>query len=119
MKKFLLSTILLIFCSTITFGQQKTNEERAKIEADKINAIIVSADPSAALSEKQIEQIIAIYVEKFKGMEDLKKSDKDEEEIAEAKKELNLKCNQRVFREVFTPEQRIANKEGRKKQKGE
>ena len=115
MKKFLLSTILLIFCSTLAFGQKKTMEERAKIEADKINTIIVSVDPSAALSEKQKEQIIAIYVEKFKSMEELKKSDKGEEVIAAEKKEINLKCNQRVFKEVFTAEQRIANKEVKKK----
>ena len=118
MKKFLLSTILLVFCSTLTFGQEKTMEIRAEKEAEKINANIISANPSAALSEKQVKQIIAIYVEKFKGMEDLKKSNVSEEEIAKKRKELNLKCNQRVFREVFTAEQKIANKEGREKNKG-
>ena len=118
MKNFLLSTILLIFCSTVSFGQQKTMEERAKIEAEKINGFIVSANPSAAISEKQIAKIIEIYVEKFKGMEELKNSNKSEEDMADAKKALNQKCNQRVFREVFNAEQRIANKEGRNKSKG-
>lgn len=117
MKNLFLSFLLFIASTTISFGQEKTMEDRANQEVEKINTNIIAANPSSALSKEQKEKILGIFMEKFKSMSSLSKSGKTEEEINQGKKEINLKCNQTIFREVFTPEQKIANKEGREKNK--
>lgn len=59
----------------MSFGQEKSMQDRANKEVEKLNANIISADPSSALSKDQKENIFDLYMKKFKDINSLKKSE--------------------------------------------
>jgi len=116
-KKILFSTVVLLLFTTLSFAQENKMEDRAQKEVDRIDANITAGDPSAALSDSQKKEIFDMMMEKFEKIGKLSKSGKSKEDIASERKELNASYNSRIYQEVFTPEQREANKKGREKNK--
>lgn len=106
--KLLLSVILFISLSNTGFSQDKVSAEAAKKVAE-LNKELVSVDKSAALTEKQQQEITAIYVEKSKSIKKIKKEVTDQDAQKEQIKAINQEAGKKI-NGLLTKEQKAAKK---------
>ncbi|KRP26379.1 MAG: hypothetical protein ABS28_00830 [Cryomorphaceae bacterium BACL22 MAG-120619-bin32] len=106
--KLLLSVILFISLSNTGFSQEKVSAEAAKKVAE-LNKELVSVDKAAALTEKQQQEITAIYVEKSKSIKKIKKEVTDQDAQKEQIKVLNQEAGKKI-NGLLTKEQKAAKK---------
>jgi len=86
--KYLFITVLFISISTASFSQDKATANTAK-KLVEMNKELVSVDKAAALTQKQQQEITAIYAEKFKSAKKIKKEVTDVKLQKEQLKALN------------------------------
>jgi len=113
--KILLSTMLFISITTTAFSQDKATENATK-KVTELNKELVSIDKTAALTEKQQQDIIGIYVEKSKSAKKIKKEVTDEKAQKEQLKALNQAAGKKV-NGLLTKEQKAAKKTARENKK--
>ncbi|MDG5490067.1 hypothetical protein [Psychroserpens sp. SPM9] len=113
MKKILFTCILFLGLTMTGFAQSAKMKEKATEKVEQLNAEIVAGDKSLALSDAQKEQIYNLHIERLQA---LKKVNKDGGDKA-AKKEVNQKYNQKIYKEILTKKQKKARKAGKEKVK--
>ena len=111
---FLFLTLVLLSGQTI-MAQNAKMQERAKEQLETLNAKIVKGNPDAALTPKQREKILALYLEKQAKMKEIRQSDLGEDEKAEKRKALNKETAKTINQEILTKEQRQAKREAGEK----
>ncbi|MDB9720628.1 hypothetical protein OAE03_02025 [Winogradskyella sp.] len=109
MKKIIVTCILFLGLGLTGFAQSEKLKEKATEKVEQLNKEIMAGDESQALSESQKEQILAVQIERIK---ELRKANKDGAD-KEAKKAINKKHNQKIFKEILTKEQMKARKAGK------
>lgn len=113
-----ITTVLFFaFLSTTLFAQTDKMKEQAIILTEKMNADIVSENPSLALSETQKTQITELIAQRSKAYTDVSKTEKDEEKRKEAQKSAVKPYNQKIFTEILSKEQKLALDTARNKLK--
>ena len=90
-------------------GKKTKGKDKAAKAVTKMNNQIKSIDPNLALSEQQIQEITALYNEKFTGSAKLKDAGAQKEELSAFNKEAMKKIMNKL-----TPEQQKARKKAAK-----
>jgi len=109
--KYLFITVLFLSISTAAFSQDKATADAAKKLAE-INKELVSVDKTAALTQKQQQEMTAIYVEKSKSAKKIKKEVTDVKLQKEQLKALNKEAGKKI-NGLLTKQQRAARKTAR------
>jgi len=111
--KISVSGLLFMLFTVTSFSQDKVTAYATK-KVEAINKELVSVDQSAELTEKQQQEITAIYVEKSKLIKKIKKEVIDEEE---QKKQFKALTHHKKINDLLTKQQKAARKAARENKK--
>ena len=109
----LLTCLLFIFLSTNLFAQNDKMRQRANVQVEEINSLIMSEDKALALTEDQKTTMKDLMAQKIQALVAFNKSDKKDDK--EAVSAFHKKHNVKIFRENMSKEQLTAFYNGRKK----
>ncbi len=109
----LVSLFLLTFIVTGIAQNSKANDKATKY-VEKFNTAIVSVDNNLALSDKQVEKMKIIQLERIQELAKIKEEQPDKTERKKISKPINKKYMQRINKEVLSKKQLDAYKIGKK-----
>ena len=116
---FLLFIAAILFTCNTGFAQSSKANDKAVEKANKLDEQLKSENPALALTEAQKEKIVALQVERMNEVSAFRKSNSDKEAAKAKSKELNKAMNAKINSEILTAEQAQAQKDYRKKMKGQ
>lgn len=109
-KRFFLSVVFTMI-TFLSFSQSEKMNEKAVEWTKTLNTQIISINESLPLNEEQTEKIVALQIQKLQEIKKIKDNGDDQK----AKKAVNKKYYQKIFKEVLTKEQMLATREAKKK----
>ena len=116
---FILVIAALLLIGNTGFAQSTKAEKKAAKSIDKLDSELKSENPSLALTESQKEQITALQLQRSEEISAFRKNNSNEVEVKAKSKELNKAIKTKIKNDILTAEQAKAQKDYRKKMKGE
>ena len=113
MKTKIITCLFFIGSIMMGFAQSDAILKETNKAIAAMNANIVAADKSLALSDDQIASLKVIHIERLETLKKIRK----EGGTKEAKKAINQKYFTKIFKEILDYPQRKAHKTGKEKNK--
>ncbi|WP_367388017.1 hypothetical protein [Lewinella sp. LCG006] len=112
--KLILTAVIMTLFVGMSYSQSASKiEARATEKVEELNAQILAGDETAALSEKQMEQVKGLYMKMFEGIKEIRKGEGTEEEKNERIRETRKTINREINQNVLTKAQRQAKQAGK------
>jgi hypothetical protein len=112
--KLILTALIMTLFVGMSYSQSASKmDARATEKVEALNAQIMAGDETAALSEKQMEQIKGLYLKMFEGIKEVRKGEGTEEEKEEQIRATRKTINREINQNVLSKAQRQAKQAGK------